>query len=336
MKKIFVALFALCFMLFPLAGCGKANDGLRTVRVSEVTHSVFYAPMYIADAMGYFKEEGLKIELTNAGGADNVMASLISNSADIGFCGPEAAMYVHLRGSNDLPLVFGTLTKKDGSFLVSRTDERKDFSMTNLRGKEVLAGRPGGVPAMTFEYLLKTKYDMKDGTDYTMIKDVNFSYMTAAFEGGKGHYCTMFEPVASEYQKNNKGYVVASVGELAGEVPYTSYTAKSSFINKNPELIEGFLRAIMKGINFVNKNDDKVVAEKLVPYFNGTTLESLTTSVTSYKKIDAWQADMIATEAAYKNLVSIMQSAGELSGEVAYGTLMKTDIAAKVYKQILA
>ena len=167
MKKLFVALFAFCFMLFPLAGCGKNSDGLKTIRVSEVTHSVFYAPMYVADAMGYFKEEGLKIELTNAGGADKVMASVISNGADIGFCGPEAAMYVHINGSNDLPMVFGTLTKKDGSFLVSKNDEKNNFTFKNLQGKKVLAGRRGGVPAMTFEYLMKTKHSMEDQKDYT-------------------------------------------------------------------------------------------------------------------------------------------------------------------------
>lgn len=336
MKKLFVGLFALCFALFPLAGCGKSNDGLRTVRVSEVTHSVFYAPMYIADAMGYFKDEGLKIELTNAGGADNVMASVISNSADIGFCGPEAAMYVHISGSNDLPMVVGTLTKRDGSFLVSRKDEAKDFSFENLRGKEVLAGRRGGVPAMTFEYLMKTQYNMVEGKDkdYTINYDVNFSYMTAAFEGGTAQYCTMFEPVASEYEKQNKGYVVASVGQAVGEVPYTSYIAKNSFINKNPQLIEGFLRAVMKGVHYVNSNTSNVVAEKLVPYFNGTSLESLNVSVTNYKKIDAWQADLIATQVAYQKLIDIMENANELSKRIDYNALMKTDIAKSVYNQI--
>lgn len=337
MKKLFVAFFALCFMLFPLAGCGnKGNDGLKTIRVSEVTHSVFYAPMYIADAMGYFKEEGLKIDLTNAGGADNVMASVISNSADIGFCGPEAAMYVHISGSNDLPMVFGTLTKKDGSFLVSRVNEKENFSFENLRNKEVLAGRRGGVPAMTFEYLLKTKYNMVNETDYRMNYDVNFSYMTAAFEGGTADYCTMFEPVASEYEKQGKGYVVASVGEAAGEVPYTSYIAKNSYINKNPQVIESFVRAIMKGIHFVNNNDSQLVAEKLVPYFNGTSLDSLNTSVTNYKRIDAWQANMIATQEAYRNLLNIMNNAGELSKEIEYSSLMKTDIAASVYNKLFA
>lgn len=337
MKKFFVALFAFCFMLFPLAGCGKkSDDGLKTVRVSEVTHSVFYAPMYIADAMGYFKEEGLKIELTNAGGADNVMASVISNSADIGFCGPEAAMYVHISGSNDLPMVFGTLTKRDGSFLVSRKNEKENFTLENLRGKEVLAGRRGGVPAMTFEYLLKTKHNMIDKVDYTMNYDVNFSYMTAAFEGGTADYCTMFEPVASEFEKQGKGYVVASVGQEAGEVPYTAYIAKNSYINKNPQVIEGFLRAVMKGIHYVNNNDSKLVAEKLVPYFNGTSLDSLNTSVANYKKIDAWQTNMIATQEAYQNLINIMDNAGELAKKIDYNALMKTDIAASVYNKLFA
>ena len=196
MKKTLAILGAAIFALLPLSAC-REKSNLKTVKVNEVTHSVFYAPLYLADELGYFEEEGLKIELTNGGGADAVMASVLSGDSDIGFCGPEAAVYVALGGSNDLPTVFGQLTKRDGSFLVSRKEE-PNFKWTDLKGKEILAGRRGGVPAMTFEYVLKENGFTKD--DINLNFDVAFNLMTGAFEAGTADYCTMFEPTASEYQ----------------------------------------------------------------------------------------------------------------------------------------
>ena len=219
MKKLLIAIFSLLFAALPLAACAGGGEDLKTIRVSEVTHSIFYAPMYAADALGYFEEEGLAVELTNAGGADAVMAAVLSGGADIGFCGPEAALYVLIGGSNNVPKVFGQLTKRDGSFLVSRVDEADTFDWSkSLAGKEILAGRKGGVPAMTFEYILN-EHGLYDGQNVTMNYDINFNYMTAAFESGTADYCTMFEPGASEYEKAGKGYVVAAVGEASGEVP---------------------------------------------------------------------------------------------------------------------
>ena len=214
MKKLFVILGALLFATLPLSACGENKTDLHTLRINEVTHSVFYAPMYLADSLGYFEEEGIKIELTNGGGADKVMTAVLSGEADIGFCGPEAALYVLLGGSADVPTVFGQLTQRDGSFLVSRNEE-PNFKWEDLKGKEILAGRKGGVPAMTFEYILKEHQLTPE--DYTLNFDVAFNLMTSAFEGGVADYCTMFEPGASEYQAAGKGYIVASVGEAGGE-----------------------------------------------------------------------------------------------------------------------
>ncbi|MDE5943503.1 MAG: ABC transporter substrate-binding protein, partial [Clostridia bacterium] len=197
---------------FSFAGC-KKNDKL--IRINEVTHSVFYAPMYLADALGYFEEEDIEIELTNGGGADATMAAVLSGAADIGFCGPEAVIYVAVGGSNDQPKVFGQLTKRDGSFLVGR-EKIDNFDWSMLEGKSILAGRQGGVPAMTFEYVLD-----KLGVNAKLNYDVAFNMMTAAFESGISDYCTMFEPTASEYQAAGKGYIVGSVGQDSGELPYT-------------------------------------------------------------------------------------------------------------------
>lgn len=328
MKKSLIAVFAAALAAlaipFSLAGCGGSGEVLK---INEVTHSVFYAPMYLADALGYYEEEGFEVEFTNGGGADNTMAAVLSGSADVGFCGPEAALYIAIGGSSDSPKVFGQLTKRDGSFLVARTPE-PDFKWSDLEGKEILAGRKGGVPAMTFEYVIEEL-----GVNASLNYDVDFNYMTAAFESGIADYCTMFEPTASDYEAEGKGYIVASVGEQSGEIPYTCFAAKESYINENPEKIEGLLRAVTKATKFVMENDAATVAEYLVPYFDGTSEESLANSVQAYKDIDAWVSNMAMEEAAFTRLQDVIENSGELERRVDFDELILTDVAQKVYEE---
>lgn len=318
------------FAALPLSACGEKTDGPALVKVNEVTHSVFYAPMYLADSLGYFEEENIEIELTNGGGADKVMASVLSGDADIGFCGPEAAIYVLLGGTSDVPTVFGQLTRKDGSFLVSRVDE-PDFKWEDLAGKEVLAGRKGGVPAMTFEYILK-EHAIAD--QVTLNYDVAFNLMTGAFESGVADYCTMFEPTASEYEAAGKGYVVAAVGEASGEVPYTAYIAKRSWLDENTDVAEGFLRAVMRAIDFAESEPAETVAEYLLPHFPSTSLESLAVSVESYRSIAAWQPDMTLSKESFERLQDIIESAGELPERADWAALVDNSLAQKVAAEL--
>ena len=331
-KKIGLAL-ATCLALLPLSACNEEDkDGMKTIRVNEVTHSIFYAPFYLAESLGYFKEENIKLEVSNGGGADKVMAAVLSGDADIGLCGPEAAIYVLTGGSTDAPKVFGQLTKRDGSFLVSRKAE-PNFQWTDLKGKEILAGRKGGVPAMTFEYILGN-YNLTDGVDLTLNYDVAFNLMTSAFEAGTADYCTMFDPVAYEYEAAGKGYVVASVGEASGEVPYTCFMAKESWLKKNGTHAEGFLRAIMKAIKYINENEASTVAPYLTSYFEGTTKESAAASVQRYAAIDAWQKDMAMTEASLNRLQDIIEKAGELDKRVKLDDLVDNTYAKKIATEV--
>lgn len=329
MKKRFItlicAVLAAAIIPMSLAGCGKKTT---VIKINEVTHSVFYAPMYLADALGYYEDEGFGIELTNGGGADATMAAVLSGGADIGFCGPEAAIYVYIGGSDDQPKVFGQLTKRDGSFLVGRT-QQEDFNWSNLEGASILAGRQGGVPAMTFEYVLK-----QEGVNATLNYDVAFNMMTAAFESGISDYCTMFEPTASEYQAAGKGYIVASVGQLSGEIPYTCYIAKQSYIDSNGDKIEGFLRAVTKATKYLLATDSATVANLLSPYFDGTSVSSIKTSIENYKAIDAWMTNMAMEESSFTYLQDIIDSAGELEKRVPFSSLVLTGTADKVYREI--
>lgn len=328
MKKFFIGLISLIFIVMPFSGC-KSDSKLKTIKVNEVTHSVFYAPLYVAIENGYFEEENLKIELTNGGGADASMTAVLSKTADIGLMGPETVIYVQNQDKADAPVVFGQLTQKDGSFLVSRNPE-PNFTWESLRGKEILAGRRGGVPAMTFEYVLK-ETGLNINEDYTLNFDVQFNLMTSAFLGGTADYCTVFEPTASEYQSAGKWHIVASVGEKGGEIPYTSFIALSSYLNKNPEIIKSFLKALKKAHEFMAVNNEKTVAEAIIKQFPSTTINSIETSIKSYKNINAWKTDLKATEESFTRLQNIMENAGELPARIPFNNLVNNTFVTEIF-----
>lgn len=331
MKKKFLSLVCAALLAlglpFAFVGCKKDAD---TIKINEVTHSVFYAPLYLADALGYFKDEGYKIELTNGGGADKTMAAVLNGSADVGFCGPEAVIYTYLGGSGDAPKVFGQMTNCDGSFLVGRKAE-PNFQWSNLTGKSVLAGRPGGVPFMTFQYICK-----EQNVNANFITDVQFDSMTAAFTNGVGDYVTMFEPSASEYQKAGKGYIVAPVGPAGGEVPYTCFMAKSSFIKNESKKVDAILRSVTKATKYIYEHEVDDVADKIAKYFDATSKESVATSLANYKAINTWVTNMAMTESRFTRLQDIIENAGELDRRVNFTDIVLTQRANEIYQEVYA
>ena len=329
MKRFLVLFISSLLLIMPFSGCKDEGD-LKTIKINEVTHSVFYAPLYVAIEKGYFKEQGINIELTNGGGADNSMTAVLSKTADIGLMGPETVIYLYKQNKADYPKVFGQLTQRDGAFLVSRNSE-PNFKWEDLKGKEILAGRRGGVPAMTFEYILK-QLNLKNNVDYTLNFDVQFNLMTSAFIGGTADYCTVFEPTASEYASEGKWHIVGSVGTQGGEIPYTSFIALSSYIENNRELLKKFLLALKKAHEFIDTHTELEVAESMVKQFPSTTINSLKTSVSSYKSIDAWKKDLIATSESYDRLQNIMKSAGELDEKVDFNKIVDNSLASEVFK----
>lgn len=328
MKKIFITFLSLLIILLPFSGCNN-SDGKKTIRLNEVTHSVFYTPLYVAIEKGYFEEEGLKIELTNGGGADASMTAVLSKTADIGLMGPETVIYVQNQGKQDAPKVFGQLTQTDGSFLVSRSPI-ENFDWNDLRGKEILAGRKGGVPAMTFEYVLN-ELGMQDGVDFNLNYDVQFNLMTSAFLSGTADFCTVFEPTASEYQAEGKWYIVASVGQKAGEIPYTSFIALDSYIKNNEKTVESFLKAIKKAHEFMKTATEVEIAQTIVKQFPSTSINSIATSIESYKNINAWKTNLQASEESFNTLQNIMENAGELSSRVPFDKIVNNSVAKKVF-----
>ncbi len=331
MKKFFIGVLALILSLLPLSMVACKDDDLTTIKVNEVTDSVFYAPFYIAIEKGFFAEQGLKIELSNGSGSDVSMTALLSKGADIILAGPETAVYVNRQNKKDKPVVFAQLTKKDGCFLISRNAE-ENFSFENLRNKEVIIGRQGGLPAMTFEYVVNS-LGMQNGSDLTLRKDIQFALMGPTFDNGTGDYVTLFEPTASEFVKAGKGHIVASVGEKSGEIPYTSFIALDSFIKDNPEKVEKFVRALYKALDFIKTEPSKTVAEYLVKHFKGSEVESTAKSLDNYKRVDTWMTNMSLNEDMFKTLLKVISNAGEDVNGVNYDKIVNNTYASKVFKE---
>ena len=329
MKKILVIIIIVAVII---AGVviysmnNKTNDNeLKRISVNEVARSVFYAPQYVAINKGFFKEEGLEIELTTGQGADKVMTAVLAGQSDIGFAGPEASIYVYNEGKEDYAEVFAQMTKRDGSFLVSKTDT-DNFSWNDLKGKTVIPGRKGGVPYMTFEYVLKQN-GINPETDVNLDDSIKFDLMAGAFAGGDAEYVTLFEPTASMTEEAGKGYVVASVGEASGEIPYTAYFAKKSYIEENKDVIQGFTNAIYKGQQWVKQHSAKEIAEVIQDFFPDTDLDMLTKSIQSYMDIDAWNDTPVLKEEAFNRLQTVMKEAGELDKEAPYNKVINNEFA---------
>lgn len=321
MKRFIYSLIILFFVLLVIFFCffsNKKTNNLKQIKVAEVTHSIFYAPQYLADSLGYFEEEGLDVEFILTSGADKVTTAVLSGDVEIGFCGSEATIYVYNNGEKDYLVNFAGLTKKDGSFLVSRIDE--DFDIKNLIGKHIIAGRKAGMPAMTLQYALNTNGIKTSEVNFDT--SIDFASTTGAFIGGTGDYVSVFEPTASQLEKQNVGYIVASVGELGGVVPYTAYNARKSYIEENKDVITSFTKAINKALLYVKEHESNEIAKYLVDYFPDTSLKDIESIVQNYKNIDAWFDSTIISKKDFDHVMDIMENAGELTKKAPYDKLV--------------
>jgi len=324
-KLTLLLIFILVLALFTACGNNQSTEALTTVRVSEVTRSVFYAPQYAAIELGFFEAEGISIDLVTSDGADRVMTALLSGAADIGLSGPEAAIYVWAGGRTDYAVVFAQLTQRDGSFLIAR-EPMPNFTWDAIRGSHVLPGRRGGMPFMVLEYVMRGQ-GILPGEDVEFDTSVQFGVMVSAFLGGTADFVTAFEPVASTIELEGRGYVVASIGEASGDIPYTAYYALGSFMADNPELIKGFTRAITRGQQWVYDNPPEVIAEVIAPFFPDADPVILASAIARYKEIEAYARLPIVSEDGFARLQRVMDSAGELPAYAPFGTLVDNTFA---------
>ncbi|HJD26606.1 MAG TPA: ABC transporter substrate-binding protein [Candidatus Blautia intestinipullorum] len=331
MKKKFLAA-ALAVILaaaaLPSAVLAQDKEELTEVTLNEVAHSIFYAPQYVAIEEGYFEEEGLKIDLVNGFGADKVMTAVISGEADIGFMGAEASVYAYQEGATDPVVNFAQLTQRAGNFLVAR-EEMPDFQWSDLRGKKVLGGRKGGMPEMVFEYILR-KNGIDPQKDLTIDQSIDFGSTAAAFTGDdSADFTVEFEPSATALEQEGAGYVVASLGVDSGYVPYTSYSAKSSYMEEHPDVIQKFTNGLQKGMEYVQTHTPEEIAEVIAPQFEETDLETVTAIVTRYYEQDTWKENLVFEKESFELLQDILEEAGELKERVDYEKLVTTAYAEK-------
>ena len=313
------------------AGCGEKEDEMTKVTLNEVAHSIFYAPQYVALENGYFTQEGIDLELVTGYGADKTMAAVISGDAQIGFMGAEAYVYAYLEGANDPVVNFAQGTQRAGNFLVAR-EEMADFQWSDLKEKEVLGGRKGGMPEMVFEYILKQN-GLDPMKDLSIDQSIDFGSTAAAFSGGKGEFTVEFEPAATTLEKNGDGYVVASLGVDSGYVPYTSYSAKTSYIEKHPEIIQAFTDGLQKGVDYVNSHTAEEIAKVIQPQFKENDLDTITTIVERYQSQDTWKENLVFEKESFELLQDILESAGELEERADYDDLVTTVYAKEAMKK---
>lgn len=331
MKKIIVSL--ICLLLIVLVaigifmGKGKDNskDNLTKITVAEVAHSIFYTPMYVADSLGYFEDEGIDANIILTSGADAVAASVMSGDAEIGFCGSEQSIYIYNGGEKDYLVNFAGLTKRDGSFIVGRTD--KEFNIKDLKGSHIIAGREGGMPAMTLAYTLKENGIELDELNFDT--SIAFASMSGAFIGGTGDFVALFEPTALQLEKQGYGYVVASLGKLGGEVPYTTFMTRKSYLEKNKDIIEGFNKAIQKGLDYTFSHSDEEIAELITNYFPDTSKNDLTEVIKRYRENDSWYSTTYITEEGFERVQDIMENSDKLEKKVPYDKLVNNEYSKK-------
>ena len=337
-KRLLTCFLTAAFTLALLSGCSQDSSSsapanadhteeneLTKFTLNEFSHSIFYAPMYVAVEEGYFAEEGIDLDLVCGFGADKTMTAVISGEADIGFMGSEASIYTYNEGATDYVVNFAQLTQRAGNFLVAR-EEMPDFTWEDLKGRLVLGGRKGGMPEMVFEYILKQN-GIDPETDLQIDQNIDFGSTAAAFAEGQGDFTVEFEPGATTLESEGKGYVVASLGEDSGYVPYTAYSAKKSFIEENPEIIQGVTDALQKGMDYVQAHSPEEIAAVIEPQFPETDLETITAIVTRYYDQDTWKSDLIFEESSFELLQDILESAGELTERAPYEDLVTTEFA---------
>ena len=322
MKKtiVFIACLVLLVIVVIIFGFKNNDNKLTTIKVAEVTHSVFYAPQYVAIENGYFKEEGLDIKLTLTSGADNVMAAVLSGDADIGLSGSEATIYVYNKGEKDYIKTFAQLTQKDGSFIVSRK-KINNFTLNDLKGKYIIGGRIGGMPEMTLEYALKQN-GINPKKDVKIDTSVAFASMAGAFIGGTGDFVTLFEPLATQIENQGYGYKVAQLGTLTNNVPYTAYNARISYLKKNKDIIKKFDKAIKKGLDFVHSHNADEIANSIMNQLPDTSLNDIKSAVQSYLDTDTWPKDTTFTKESFDHLQNIVIDAKQLEKKVSYNDLI--------------
>ncbi len=323
-KKILISIISFLvvvtsLIMFFLNKNKEKEENLKTITVAEVTHSAFYAPWYVALEKGYFKDLGYQVKTVLTSGANNVVAAVLSNDVNIGLCGPEATIYIYNEGEKDYVQTFAGLTKRDGQFIVSRK-KIDNFTMEDLIGKEVLAGRIGGMPELNFENALRNS-DIST-SKVNINTSIDFASLSGAFIGGTGDFVNLFEPNATQLEKLGYGYVVESIGKLSGEMPYTAFNARKSYIENNKETIKDFTKAIAKGLEFVQNNDAKTIANVIINQFPDTSINDLITIVERYKDNDSWLSTPYISQESFENLESIMIKSNQLDDYVNYKDLI--------------
>lgn len=190
----------------------------------------------------------------------------------------------------------------------------------------------GGMPEMVFEYILK-QHNFDPTEDLSIDQSIDFGSTAAAFSGGQGDFTVEFEPHATALEQKGDGYVVASLGEESGYVPYTAFSAKKSYLEAHPDTVQAFVNALQRGMEKVSQSTPEEIAKMIALQFPETDEAVLTAIVRRYVEQDTWKTDLIFSEDAFVLLQDILEEGGELTNRVAYEDLVNTEFAKKALER---
>ena len=318
---------ALCAVAFIGSPAVVRSEPVEKINFMEVIHSLFYAPLYVAQGLHYFRDEGIDFDLVAAQGSDKATAALLAGAADIVLAGPETAVYIETGQSPDKIRIFAGLTATDGSFLMGRS-KQEAFSWKSLKGKTIMGWRKGSAPAIFLDKALKDN-GLDPEKDVTIITNVAIPARMGAFMAGTADYATFFEPDVTKIEQAGKGAALANVGQAAGQIDYTVFTTKESYIKAKPKTVQGFTNAIARAEKWLQSASADEVAKVLAPYFPGVPATELAASVTRQRDAGLWKTTPLVTPEAIGALQDLLIASNVLDAgkKVAYDRIVDPSFA---------
>lgn len=300
------------------------------VRYEEVVRSVLYVPMYVALNQGYFKEAGLDLSMKTSQGTDKGMAALLTGSADIVLIGPEASVYVANSESPVKPKIFAGLTATDGFLLMARKPVDK-FDWSMLKGKTVMAFRPGSNPDVFLEAALRKK-GLDPKKDLKLVNNIGPAARAGAWAAGQTDFAIFLEPEATALEKAGQAHAVASIGKEVGPVDYTVFTATDAFLKKSPAVAQAWTNVIARAQKHVASAASAELAQQVAEFFPGMAQADLVAAIDRYRGIGLWKTSTLVEKGAMDQLQEMLVSSGVLepAKRVPYEQLVVAEFAAKV------
>jgi NitT/TauT family transport system substrate-binding protein len=305
----------------------------QEVKLNEVLRSLFYAPEYVAVRIGAFEQEGLKLTgPKTTWGVQAALTEIVSGNSNIALMGPEAAGLTQ-EASPDRRLVnFALLTNGDGGFILSK-NPMPNFKMADLKGKTIVTAGKGATPALVLVDLIK-KAGLDPNKDVTIRNIPVSANIIPSYLEPNTDFAQAFEPMVVQAVAEKRGYRVASVGEIAGPMPYTAFMASVSYIEKNPAIIQAFTNAVYRGLIWTHAHSAREIATLIAPDFKEVPAATIEAVIDEYKKVKIWANDPLLRPEGMDQMMGLMVDGGILKQRFPYNQVVNPTFAEKAIQTI--